>query len=69
MIQDATSKLPASRGLSLFKYLLLHHKKEYPCASAYGSVLAGCRAETARNSLNVAIHSLRRPRMPALTRR
>jgi DNA-binding SARP family transcriptional activator len=59
-IQDLTLKLPASRGLSIFKYLLVHHKQSLPREALMDVFWPDAEPETARNSLNVALHSLRR---------
>jgi DNA-binding SARP family transcriptional activator len=59
-IQDMALKLPASRGLSLFKYLLLHHKQYIPREVLMDIFWPDAEPETARNNLNVAMHSLRR---------
>ena len=59
-IGDLTVKLPASRGLSLFKYLLLHHKQNIPREVLMDIFWPDAEPETARNNLNVAMHSLRR---------
>lgn len=59
-IGDLTVKLPASRGLSLLKYLLLHHKQNTPREVLMDIFWPDAEPETARNNLNVAMHSLRR---------
>lgn len=59
-INDLTLKLPASRGLSLLKYLLLQHKQYIPREVLMDIFWPDAELETARNSLNVAIYSLRR---------
>lgn len=59
-IGDLTVKLPTSRGLSLLKYLLLHHKQNIPREVLMDIFWPDAEPETARNNLNVAIHSLRR---------
>jgi DNA-binding SARP family transcriptional activator len=59
-IGDLTAKLPASRGLSLLKYLLLHHKQNIPREVLMDIFWPDAEPETARNNLNVAIHSLRK---------
>ena len=58
-LQAAPVKLPASRGLSLFKYLLLHHKHDIPREVLMDSFWPDADPEAARNNLNVAIHGLR----------
>jgi DNA-binding SARP family transcriptional activator len=59
-IGDLTMKLPASRGLSLLKYLLLHHKQNTPREVLMDIFWPDAEPETARNNLNVAMHSLRK---------
>ncbi|HEX9386267.1 MAG TPA: winged helix-turn-helix domain-containing protein, partial [Anaerolineales bacterium] len=59
-IGDLTVKLPTSRGLSLLKYLLLHHKQSIPREVLMDIFWPDAEPETARNNLNVAMHSLRR---------
>jgi DNA-binding SARP family transcriptional activator len=59
-IGDLTVKLPASRGLSLLKYLLLHHKQNIPREVLMDIFWPDAEPETARNNLNVAMHSLRK---------
>lgn len=59
-IGDLTVKLPASRGLSLLKYLLLHHKQNTPREVLMDIFWPDAEPETARNNLNVAMHSLRK---------
>jgi DNA-binding SARP family transcriptional activator len=59
-IGDLTVKLPASRGLSLLKYLLLHHKQNIPREVLMDVFWPDAAPETARNNLNVAMHSLRK---------
>ena len=59
-IGDLTVKLTASRGLSLLKYLLLHHKQNIPREVLMDIFWPDAEPETARNNLNVAIHSLRK---------
>jgi DNA-binding SARP family transcriptional activator len=59
-IGDLAVKLPASRGLSVFKYLLLHHK-QYTSRDVLMDIFwPDAEPEMARNNLNVAMHSLRR---------
>jgi len=60
MIGELTVKIPASRGLSLFKYLLLHHKQNIPRELLMDIFWPDAEPETARNNLNVAMHSLRK---------
>jgi DNA-binding SARP family transcriptional activator len=59
-IGDLTVKLPASRGLSLFKYLLLHHKQKTPREILMDIFWPEAEPEMARNNLNVTMHSLRK---------
>ena len=59
-IGDLTVKLPASRGLLLLKYLLLHHKQNIPREVLMDIFWPDAEPETARNNLNVAMHSLRK---------
>jgi len=59
-IGDLAVKLPASRGLSVLKYLLLHHKQNIPREVLMDIFWPDANPETARNNLNVAMHSLRK---------
>jgi DNA-binding SARP family transcriptional activator len=59
-IQETSLNLPTSRSLSLFKYLLLHHKQFTPREVLMEVFWPDSEPETARNNLNVANHSLRR---------
>jgi DNA-binding SARP family transcriptional activator len=59
-IQETTLNLPASRSLSLFKYLLLHNQQFTPREVLMEAFWPDSEPETARNNLNVANHSLRR---------
>jgi DNA-binding SARP family transcriptional activator len=59
-IQDSPIKLHATRGLSLLKYLLFHHKQHTPRDVLMDIFWPDAEPETARNNLNVAMHSLRR---------
>ena len=59
-IGDLAVKLPASRSLSLFKYLLLRHKQSTSREVLMDVFWPDAEPETARNNLNVAIHSLRK---------
>ena len=59
-VGDLTVKLPASRGVSLLKYLLLHHKQAIPRDVLMEVFWPDAELETARNSLNVAVHNLRK---------
>jgi DNA-binding SARP family transcriptional activator len=58
-ILDAPVKLPASRGLSLLKYLLFHHKQDTPREVLMDIFWRDANPEASRNNLNVAIHSMR----------
>jgi DNA-binding SARP family transcriptional activator len=58
--QNASLKLPASRSLSLLKYLMLHHKQSIPREILMDVFWPDAEPETARNNLNVAIHAIRR---------
>jgi DNA-binding SARP family transcriptional activator len=60
MIGDLKVKLPPSRGLSVLKYLLLHHKQYISREMLMDIFWPDAEAKTARNNLNVAIHSLRK---------
>lgn len=59
-IGDLTVKLPSSRGLSLLKYLLLHHKQSIPREVLMDTFWPEAEPELARNNLNVAMHNLRK---------
>jgi len=59
-IGDLTVRLPPSRGLSLLKYLFLHHKQNTPREVLMDIFWPDAEPEMARNNLNVAMHSLRR---------
>jgi DNA-binding SARP family transcriptional activator len=59
-IGDLTVKLSASRGLSVLKYLLLHHKENISREMLMDIFWSDAEPETARNNLNVTIHSLRK---------
>jgi DNA-binding SARP family transcriptional activator len=58
-IGDTSPKLPASRALSVFKYLLLHHKQKTPRDILMDTFWPDAGLEAARNNLNVAMHNLR----------
>jgi len=60
VIGDSTVKLPPSRGLSLLKYLLLHHKQSTPRDVLMDMFWPEAEPELARNNLNVAMHNLRK---------
>jgi DNA-binding SARP family transcriptional activator len=57
--QDLPHKFPASRGLSVLKYLLLHHKQDIPREVLMDIFWPDIDPEAARNNLNVAMHNLR----------
>jgi DNA-binding SARP family transcriptional activator len=59
-IGDLRVKLPVSRGLSLFKYLLFHHKQSKPREVLMDIFWPDAEPEAARNNLNVALYNLRR---------
>ncbi len=59
-IGDKTVKLPSSRSLSLLKYLLLHHERNVTRDILMDTFWPDAGLLTARNSLNVAMHSLRK---------
>ena len=58
-IQNLPIKLPNSRGVSLLKYLLLHHKQDTPRDVLMDIFWPDADPEAARNDLNVAMHGLR----------
>jgi DNA-binding SARP family transcriptional activator len=58
-IGDLSLKIPSARSLSLLKYLLVHHKQKLPREVLMDTFWPDAEPETARNSLNVAIHNLR----------
>ncbi len=59
-IQDTLLKLTASRGLSLLKYMLLHHKQSTPREVLMDIFWPDVDPEAARNNLNVAIYTIRK---------
>lgn len=59
ILQDTPLKIPTSRGLSLFKYLLLHHEQDTPREVLMDIFWPDADPEAARNNLNVAMHNLR----------
>ena len=59
-IGDLAVRLPASRVLSMLKYLLFHHKHSVSREVLMDVFWPDAEPETARNSLNVAMHSLRK---------
>lgn len=58
-IGDLTVKLPASRSLSVLKYLLFHHKQSVPREVLMDIFWPDSNPEAARNNLNVALYNLR----------
>lgn len=60
MIGDMVVNLPPSRGLSVLKYLLLHHRQKTSREILMDVFWGEAEPETARNNLNVAMHSLRK---------
>lgn len=60
IIQGLTLKLASSRSLSLFKYLLLHHKQNTSREVLMDIFWPEAEPELARNNLNVAMHNLRK---------
>jgi len=59
IIQDSHLKLPHSRGLSIFKYLSLHHKQDTPREVLMDIFWPEATPASARNSLNVTLYGLR----------
>jgi DNA-binding SARP family transcriptional activator len=59
-IGDLAVNLPASRGLSVLKYLLLHHIQNTSREVLMDIFWGEAEPETARNNLNVAMHTLRK---------
>jgi DNA-binding SARP family transcriptional activator len=59
-VGDKTVNLPASRGLSVLKYILLHHERNVTREVLMDTFWPDAGVETARNNLNVAMHSLRK---------
>ena len=53
------TKFPSSRGLAIFKYILVHHTQLIPRDILMDTFWPNSDPESARNSLNVALHSLR----------
>jgi DNA-binding SARP family transcriptional activator len=51
--------LPIGRGLAMFKYLLAHHTRFIPREILMETFWPSASPEAARNSLNVAVHSVR----------
>ena len=65
-IQDMALKLPTPRSLSLLKYLMLHHKQSVPREVLMDVFWPDAGPETARNNLNVAMHSIRTALRPMI---
>jgi DNA-binding SARP family transcriptional activator len=59
IFQESHLKLPNSRGLSILKYLLIHHDQGTPREMLMDIFWPEASPESARNSLNVALYSLR----------
>ena len=60
IFQKSHLKLPNSHGLSILKYLLIHHNQSTPREILMDTFWPESNPESARNSLNVALYSLRR---------
>lgn len=52
-------RLPSARGLSVLKYLLINHKQRVPREVLMDTFWQDSDPDSARNSLNVSLHSLR----------
>jgi DNA-binding SARP family transcriptional activator len=63
-IQGTELSLPASRSVSLLKYFLLYHKQTIPRDVLMDIFWPDATPETARNNLNVAMHSIRKALHP-----
>lgn len=59
-IGDLAIKIPASRSLSILKYLLVHRRQHTSREVLMDIFWPNVAPETARNNLNVAMHSLRK---------
>jgi DNA-binding SARP family transcriptional activator len=59
-IGDKSVKMASSKGLTLLKYLLLQHTRTIPRDVLMDIFWPDAGVETARNNLNVAMHSLRK---------
>ena len=59
MIGEKSVKLPMSRGLSVFQYLLFHHGQPASREVLMDIFWPDAEPETARNNLNVALYGLR----------
>lgn len=57
-------KLPGSRGVSVLKYLLFHHRQETPRDVLMDMFWPEASPQAARNNLNVALHNLRQAFRP-----
>jgi DNA-binding SARP family transcriptional activator len=66
-IQGIAIKLPASRSLSVLKYLLLHYKQNIPREILMEVFWPEAESDKARNNLNVAIHRIRQYFQPVTT--
>jgi DNA-binding SARP family transcriptional activator len=58
-IQEMPLKLHTTRGLSVLKYLLFHHKQNAPREVLMDIFWQDASPDAARNNLNVAMHNLR----------
>jgi DNA-binding SARP family transcriptional activator len=52
-------RLPSTRGLSVLKYLLINHKQKTPREVLMDTFWQDSDPDSARNNLNVSLHSLR----------
>ena len=55
----ALQRLPSARGLSVLKYLLINHTQKIPREVLMDTFWQDADPESARNNLNVSLHSLR----------
>ena len=56
---NALQRLPSARSLSVLKYLLVNHKQKIPREVLMDTFWQESDPDSARNSLNVSLHSLR----------
>ncbi len=56
---EALQRLPSARGLSVLKYLLINHKQKIPREVLMDTFWQNSDPNSARNNLNVSLHSLR----------
>ena len=68
-IEDVVLKLPTSHSLSILKYLILNHNENTPREVLMDMFWPNAEPETARNNLNVAMHSIRRALRSVIDRR